>query len=286
MLRSVVSISSALLLSVSALVSAAEPAKVDPAKEVRLYALDCGHITFKDMGEFSDTGEWNGKPGNMSAPCFLIQHPKGWLLWDSGLGDAIAANKEGADPEPGVHVTVPVTLVDQLKQLKLTPADVTYIAFSHFHFDHTGNANLFGASTWLLNKKELAAAESQEPPFGVDPKLISAHKNAKSKDIVGDYDVFGDGSVTILAAPGHTPGHQCLEVKLAKSGTVVLSGDLYHQLRNRAERLIPAFNTERADTLASIDRIERIVKNTHARFVIQHAPEDFAALPKFPAYLN
>ena len=284
MLRSLASISSALLLS--AAVSAAEPANGDLVNEVRLYTLDCGHITFKDMGEFSDTGEWNGKPGDLSDPCFLIRHPKGWLLWDTGLGDAIAAKKSGADPEPGVHITVPVTLVDQLKQLKLAPADITYVAFSHFHFDHTGNANLFGASTWLLNKKELAAAEGQDPPFGVDPAAISAHKNAKSKSIVADYDLFGDGSVTILAAPGHTPGHQCLQIELAKSGTVILSGDLYHQLRNRAERLVPVYNTERADTLASIDRIERIVKNTHARFVVQHAPEDFAALPKFPAYLD
>jgi glyoxylase-like metal-dependent hydrolase (beta-lactamase superfamily II) len=160
------------------------------------------------------------------------------------------------------------------------------VAFSHFHFDHTGNANLFGASIWLLNKTELAAAEGPNPPFGVDPAAISAHKSAKSKDIVRDYDVFGDGSVTILATPGHTPGHQCLQINLAKSGTVILSGDLYHQRRNRDERLIPVFNTERADTMASIDRIERIVKNTHARLVIQHAAEDFAELPKFPAYLD
>ena len=286
MLRPLVSISAALLLSAATFASAAESSKAEMPKEVRLYTLDCGHITFKDMGEFSDTGEWNGKPGNLSDPCFLIQHPNGWLIWDTGLGDAIAASKEGADPEPGVHVTVPVTLVDQLKQLHLAPADITYVAFSHFHFDHTGNANLFGASTWLLNKTELAAAEGPSPPFGVDPTKVAAHKGAKSKDIVRDLDVFGDGSVTILAAPGHTPGHQCLEIKLAKSGTVILSGDLYHQRRNRAERLVPSFNTERADTLASIDRIERIVKNTHARFVIQHAPEDFAALPKFPAYLD
>ena len=284
MLRSFASISAALLLSTA--VCAAEPPKADAAKEVRLYALDCGRITFKDMGEFSDTGEWDGKPANLSDPCFLIHHAKGWLLWDTGLGDAIAANKDGADPEPGVHVSVPVTLVDQLKQLKLAPADVTYVAFSHFHFDHTGNANLFGASTWLLNKTELAAAEGPNPPFGVDATKVGAHKNAKSKEFGGDYDVFGDGTVKILAAPGHTQGHQCLEIKLAKSGTVILSGDLYHQRRNRAERLIPTFNTDRADTQSSMDRIERIVKNAHARFVIQHAAEDFAELPKFPAYLD
>jgi N-acyl homoserine lactone hydrolase len=257
-----------------------------PATEIRLYTLDCGHATFKDMGFFSDTGEFAGQPGAIADPCFVIRHPKGTLLWDTGFGDKLAASKDGTDPQPGVHLTVPVTLVDQLKTLGLAPADVTYVAFSHFHFDHTGNANLFGASTWIINKTELAATEGPAAPMGTDATLISAHKGAKTKEIDGDYDVFGDGSVTILKAPGHTPGHQVLEVRLAKSGVVILSGDLYHQLRSRSERLVPVGNTERADTLASMDRIERIIKNTNARLVIQHAPEDFAALPKFPAYLD
>jgi glyoxylase-like metal-dependent hydrolase (beta-lactamase superfamily II) len=98
--------------------------------------------------------------------------------------------------------------------------------------------------------------------------------------------VFGDGSVRILKAPGHTPGHQVLEIKMKKSGTVILSGDLYHLRGNRMYRRVPIFNYERADTLASIDRIERIIKNTKARFVIQHDLADFKLLPKFPAYLD
>jgi len=104
--------------------------------------------------------------------------------------------------------------------------------------------------------------------------------------IDADDDVFGDGSVRILKAPGHTPGHQVLELKLAKAGVVILSGDLYHSEDNRKFKRVPTINVERADTLASIDRIEKIVHNTHARFVIQHDPRDFAALPKFPAYLD
>ena len=104
--------------------------------------------------------------------------------------------------------------------------------------------------------------------------------------IEGDYDVFGDGAVRILKTPGHTPGHQVLLLELRKSGTVILSGDLYHLRDNRKFRRIPTFNSSRAETLASIDRIERIVKNRKARFVVQHDPVDFAALPKFPAYLE
>jgi N-acyl homoserine lactone hydrolase len=270
------------LLAVFAM--AAAPARSEE-NVIRLYALDCGLIEFKDMGWFSDTGEYDGKPGRLVDPCFLIRHPKGTLLWDTGLGDKLAANANGVD-NSGVHMRVPFTLVDQLGKLGLTPADVGYVAFSHFHFDHTGNANAFANSTWILNSNEINWASATPTPFGVDPGTFSAYKSAKTKMIDGDFDVFGDGSVRILKAPGHTPGHQVLAIKLTKSGTVILSGDLYHLRDNRAHRRVPGINYERADTLASIDRIERIIKNTKARLVVQHDPADFKALPKFPAYLD
>ncbi len=201
--------------------------------ELRLYVLDCGHATFKDMGGFSDTGEYDGKAGAIAAPCFLIRHPKGDLLWDAGLGDHYNYPQEGSDAAPGVHVTVPVTLMAQLKSLGLTPKDINYIAFSHLHWDHTGNANEFPDSVWIMNKAELAAASVLPPPGGVLPETWSAYKNAKNEPIEGDYDVFGDGRVMILRAPGHTPGHQVLKLKLQKSGVVILSGDLYHLRSNR-----------------------------------------------------
>ena len=262
------------------------PAPGRAATEVRMYALDCGHATFKDMGGFSDTGEYDGQPGEVADPCFLIHHPKGWLLWDTGLGDNLAATKAGVEVMPGIHLTVAVTLIEQLHSLSLTPKDVNYLAFSHFHFDHTGNANEFPDAVWIINKAELAAALSPTPPTGEVPDSFSGYKTAKTQMIDGDYDVFGDGTVRILRAPGHTPGHQVLELKLAKTGTVILSGDLYHSRANREFARVPVVNASRADTLASMDRIEKIAKNTKARVVVQHDPQDFQALPKFPAYLD
>ena len=262
------------------------PARGVAAADVRLYALDCGHASFKDMGMFSDTGEYDGQPGEIADPCFVIRHPKGVLLWDTGLGDKFAATKEGVDVLPGIHVSVSITLIEQLHSLALTPKDVSYMAFSHFHFDHTGNANEFPDAVWILNKTELAAAISTAPPSGVVPETFSGYKTAKTQMIEGDYDVFGDGAVRILRAPGHTPGHQVLELKLQKSGTVILSGDLYHSRANRQFMRVPVVNVNRADTLASMGRIEKIVKNTKARLIVQHDPQDFQALPKFPAYLD
>jgi N-acyl homoserine lactone hydrolase len=251
----------------------------------RLYAIDCGRIVFKDMAMFSDTGDYDGKPGTLADPCFLIQHAHGTLLWDTGLGDKIAASREGVDFN-GIRLYVDTSLQDQLKTLGLKPDDINYIAFSHFHLDHTGNANLFTHSTWIINRIELDAALSPAPSFGTDKSLISAYEHVKTQMIEGDYDVFGDGSVRILKAPGHTPGHQVLVLTLEHAGTVLLTGDLYHTRENRHFRRVGTMNTERADTLASMDRVEHIVSNTHARVIVQHSSEDFRSLPKFPGYLN
>jgi len=258
----------------------------DQVKSPRLYALDCGQVEFKNMGMFSDTGEYDRKPGSLVVPCFVIRHPKGILVWDTGLGDKLAESKSGVDLPGGFHMSMAVTLAEQLKAMGLAPADVTAVAFSHFHFDHTGNANMFPASTWIINQTELPWALADPTPSGVDPSTFSGYKTAKTQMIDNDYDVFGDGSVTILKAPGHTPGHQVLLLKLNRAGTVILSGDLYHTRDNRKYRRVPAFNYTRADTLASIDRIEKIIANTKGRLVVQHDPIDFKALPKFPAYLE
>lgn len=267
-----------LFLSLLAVIGAAatQSHPADEIKEVRLYTLDCGHAEMVDMAPFSDTGEYDGKSGGLAVPCFLIRHPKGTLLWDTGLNDKFIGD--------GVYRQV--TLAEQLKKLGLELSDVTYVAFSHFHADHTGNANLFGSSTWIINKAELNWALSNPTPFGVDTTTFSDYKTAKTEMIGGDHDVFGDGSVRILKAPGHTPGHGVLEIQLKKSGTIILCGDLYHLRENREYRRIPIFNYSRAETLASMDRIEKIIINTKARLVIQHDPADFEAMPKFPAYLD
>ena len=275
-------LSASLLLAASSAILPAQAA--DEVKDVRLYALDCGRAHIKDLGMMSDTGEYNGKSAWIADPCFLIRHPKGSLLWDTGLGDAIADKKDGVDMGAGV-MYVDHKLPDQLKEIGLAPADITYLTFSHTHFDHTGNANEFPDATWILNKAELAWAESKPGDF-VNIDTFSAYKTAKKQMIDGDYDVFGDGSVMILKTPGHTPGHQSLELKLKKSGVVVLSGDLWHMRDNYKFRRVPPFNVDRADTLASIDRVNVILKNTKGRLVIQHDPKDFKGLPKFPKYLD
>lgn len=272
---------SALLLSLAVLAHAA-----DAPTGIRLYVIDCGRIDASDMGLFDDSGALDGKPGTMSVPCFLIRHPKGILLWETGLGDAIADHPNGIDFAPGIHGSVRIRLVDQLKALGLKPSDIDYLAFSHWHIDHTGNANLFGNATWILQRRELEAATGLAPPPFESLAPVSAYKNAKTRLVDGDADVFGDGSVRLLSLPGHTPGHQALQLQLPHAGVVLLSGDLYHSREARRLRRVPRVNVDHAATLASMDRFEAIAARTHAKVVVQHDPRDIALLPHFPAYLH
>lgn len=265
----------------------AVPAHADSKVDsLRLYAFDCGRIVLDDLGAFADTGEYDGQAGELSAPCFLVRHPKGDLLWDAGLGDRFAATPGGTSFPNGSRAVVARTLQSQLEAIGLRASDVEYIAFSHFHWDHTGNANDFAGATWLLSRREVQSLDSQPAPGRMAVDNLSAYKQAKVELIDLDRDVFGDGSVRILRANGHTAGHQVLMLRLPKAGTVILSGDLFHTRENFEQGRMPAFNYSRGETLAAMDRVRRLLSNTRGRLVIQHDRRDIDALPKAPGYLE
>jgi glyoxylase-like metal-dependent hydrolase (beta-lactamase superfamily II) len=267
-------------------VSAQQIANKSPAPQaVKVYTLDCGLTEFKDSDVFSDTGEYAGKPLALPTPCYLVQHGNQWMLWDTGLSDKLAAEPNGAVEKFGGRFSVHRTLAAQLTQLGLKSEDIRFVGISHLHFDHTGNLGLFPKSTFLIAEAELSAARGQPTPFGVDLASIAPLAKAKIISSGIDYDVFGDGTVMLLKTPGHTKGHRSLMVKLAHAGPLLITGDLYHTHQNYEKSLVPRIN-DRADTQASMDRFARIAANTKARVIIQHAPEDFAAMPAFPNYLD
>jgi N-acyl homoserine lactone hydrolase len=269
----------ALLLTTSA------EAGVTRSEEVRLYAMDCGRLEFTDLAVFSDTGEYDGHAGTLMASCFLIRHPKGDLLWDTGIGDRYAVNHAGVKLS-NYRAIVRKTLESQLREIGLEFDDLTYFAFSHAHADHVGNADKLSNVAWIVNLKELSWLSSTPAPPRTNASLLSARNPDTTISITGDHDVFGDGTVKILAASGHSPGHQVLLVTLANAGSVILSGDLYHTHENRQGRRMPIFNANRADSLASMDRIEQIIKNKQAKLIIQHSTEDFESLPQAPRFMN
>lgn len=278
------------VFALAAALAACTPPAQEAAPSIELYAMDCGRAAFSDIGVFADDHSFDGQSRELIVPCYLIRHPSGDLIWDTGLPEAIADMPDGLSP-PGfpARFMVPTKLTAQLAQLDLTPADIEYVSFSHMHSDHTGNGNLFAAATWIVDADERARmfdAEHRADP--ADFNNYNQLENAQTRLIEGDgdYDVFGDGSLTIIQTPGHTPGHTVLLVRLPNAGPVLLTGDMWHLAESRERRTVPTFNTDRAQTLASMDKVERIASETGARVVRQHVAEDFAALPAFPAALN
>jgi N-acyl homoserine lactone hydrolase len=253
----------------------AQTRKPAPPKTLRLYVLDCGRITVAN-------GDSMGfKPGelataNMVTPCFLIVHPKGTMIWDTGeIPDSAFA--KGPAPATQGAFTVDRPLLPQLAAIGYTPADITYLALSHYHGDHVANANSFAGSTWIVQQGDRDAIfgpRPENPPrLGAVAAPAFFTELAKSKTIVlkgEDRDVFGDGSVVIKSTPGHTPGHQSLFLKLAKTGPILLSGDLYHYPEEITYKRIPPFDSDKDQTAKSRAMIEAFVKKNHAQLWIQH----------------
>lgn len=272
-------------LALVGLVSGCSSLSKKPAEPVRLYVFDCGTVDVKDISLFSP-GVDVGQKRQLVATCYLIKHPKGLLMWDTGFPDALADNPKGVTGFDGKMLFKrSKTLVSQLEEIGVKPEDINYVAFSHMHGDHSGNGNLFINATVIMQKEEYQAAFGPDAAkFGFDKEHYIKLANNKSIQLEGDYDVFGDGKVVIMRAIGHTPGHQSLFVNLEKSGPVVLSGDLYHFKKNREHRRVPAFNFNKELTLESMDKIEKLTYEKKARFWIQHDPEQNKEIAHSPAY--
>ncbi len=253
--------------------------------QLTLYVLNCGRIQIKDMSMFTP-GENEGREMDGANTCYVVSHPSGGtLVWDTGLPDALAELPDGQEDE-AFGVRLDRTLASQLAELDLAPGSVDYIALSHLHFDHSGNANAFAGVTWLVQAPEFEAAFGPEPQaYGFDPSSYG-ELEATAMILEGEHDVFGDGSVTLIPAPGHTPGHQVLLVDLPETGPVLLSGDLWHMQYNRDNRGVPSFNWDADVTLASMDKIEGVLAETGARLIIQHDPTHVDGLPYAPSALR
>ena len=255
--------------------------------EIRLYVLDCGKVLTRDLSIFSP-GVDKGIAMEMAVPCYFIKHPNGkTLVWDAGINDEIAKLPTGMEYGNGAfNLSVSKTMSSQLKALGVNPEEITYFAPSHLHIDHAGNANYFKHSTLLIQKVEFEVAFSEHAAMhGFNINDYHALKEAKRIELIGDHDVFGDGSVIILSTPGHSIGHQSLFVKLKKAGPLVLSGDLYHFQKNREHYRIPIWNDKKS-TVSSFARMDKILTETKAKFWIQHDMQQDKMRKKSPAFYD
>ena len=264
------------------LLALAAPAHAQAA-DVELWRLDCGELDVSDFGEFSDTHRYDGKPYKLVDSCYLVRHGSDYLLWDAGLSGDILGRKV----VDGVFtLTLKSRIVPQLAQIGVKPGQVRFVGISHRHFDHIGQVGDFPQATLLIGAGDFAAIKAGNPgSFASFKPWIDGTAKVEpigGDKIGGDKDVFGDGSVVMLGMPGHNLGHHALLVRLKGTGPVLLSGDQFHATESFEHDQVPTYNTDRADTLTSIDRFKQIAANLKAKIVIQHEPADVAKLPLFP----
>jgi len=244
----------------------------------RLYILNCGDGVGPDQSRWSP-GVNVGKPLPVSDNCYLIHHAQGWFLWDTGVRDEIASMPNGEGGQNGApNWRRPKTLISQLEQLGVKPSDIKYVAVSHTHPDHSGNVELFPQTMLLVQKAEY----DWKLPNGA-PRFKPEHPVTK---LDGDYDVFRDGSIRIISTPGHTPGHQSLLVRLPKTGTLLLTGDAVHFKDNFDNRRVPGNNTDKDQTLASMQRIADFLAKEQAKLWINHDKAQSDTLKYSPEFYD
>ncbi len=256
-----------------------------PPSSLRLYVMDCGVIKGLKVTRFGFK-EGEVPMRDFVVPCYLVVHPKGTLIWDVGVipDEAFPA---GGGPARQDISTATKTLKSQLAEIGYKPADINYISLSHYHSDHTGNANQFASSTWLVPLAERNAMFAATAAAIMDQRSYSALKSSKTV-VLGsdDYDVFGDGTVVIKSAPGHTPGHQVLFLKLASFGPLLVAGDLYHYPEERTMKRFPDFEFNTEQSAVSRAAIDEFLKKSGAQMWIEHDTATFVKLKKSPAYYD
>jgi N-acyl homoserine lactone hydrolase len=261
--------------------------KEDKASVDRMYVISCGENHTNDVSRWTP-GVNVGKPGQFANNCYLIRHAKGTMLWDSGNPDRLAALPNGlTNPAGTITAFMKKPLAESLKEIGVAPGDIQHFAMSHSHGDHSGNASQFAASTIYMQEAEYNAVFGAEPQkYGFLPANFEKLRGSRFVKLNGDHDVFGDGSVLIKSAPGHTPGHQVLLVRLPSRGPVVLSGDMVHLQYSWNNNVAPPFNFSVPQSVATIESMKAFVKQQGAELWINHDMEQGKAIPKAPAFVQ
>jgi N-acyl homoserine lactone hydrolase len=266
-----------------------DPIKAGVAE--KLFRLDCGRSLANDESVWTP-GENAGRSIEFSSTCWLVKHGSEWLLWDTGVPEAALNDPRGWSTLPKLIVYhLDKTLTDQLAEIGLKPRDIARVAISHTHGDHIGNVGLFPNSTILMQQAEYSWIHSLNGPnddvnqlMALARKLLGTPKNLQLID--GDTDVFGDGSVTLVSTPGHTPGSQSLLVHLKNSGFIILSGDVVHSEENFEKNIVPSLNTNKTESIASMEKIRQLIAIYKATLFINHDKKQTDKLKLLPAFYD
>jgi len=251
---------------------------------IKLYAMTCGWMTVK-ASIFLE-----GADGRLviPVPCYLIDHPRGMAVFDTGLNHAVQYDAEARIGNLAKAFTIDFnpgeSLAERLEHVDVDAARIQYLINSHLHFDHAGGNDSVPNARLVVQKREWHA--------GHDPDL--AHANGFDKqdfdlghDLItpdGEHDLFGDGSVMCVPTYGHTPGHQSLKVKL-DGGDVLLTGDACY-LRETLENLrLPRVVYDRDEMLKSLQAIKAL-QARGVRIFYGHDAQFWRTVPQAPVAIT
>jgi N-acyl homoserine lactone hydrolase len=257
----------------------------------KLFRLDCGRSLANDESVWTP-GQNVGRSIEFSSTCWLVKHSGEWLLWDAGVPESAHDDPKGWSTLPKLIVYhLDKTLIDQLGEIGLTTRDITRVAVSHTHGDHIGNVALFPNAMILIQRAEYLWINSPNGSSDNVNQLMALARTLLGKPanlelIDGDSDVFGDGSVTLVSTPGHTPGHQSLLIHLKKSGFIILSGDVVHSEENFLNDVVPSLNTDKAESVMSMERVRKMMSTYEAKLFINHDKKQSDQLKLLPAFYD
>ena len=256
-------------LLIPAFFAVASPAPAQQMTGVEgLYVLECGHGTAPDQGRFSP-GYNDGKPFDLADNCYLIHHRQGYLLWGTGIPDKSLDIRAGVPSVGGrPNWVVTNTLANQLEQLDIKPSAIRYVGLANSHIDHIGNLAMFSGATILIQRSEWDFAQTRRFEGMLDEARLRT--DLPVAKIESDYDVFGDGTVQIIATPSVTPGNQSLLVKLPNRGAILLSGDVIHFQYGWDHRIVPGNVWNKEKTVASFQRLADVIAQNNAQLWIEH----------------
>jgi glyoxylase-like metal-dependent hydrolase (beta-lactamase superfamily II) len=241
---------------------------------IKIHAFHAGHIITKKVRFFGPNGAEENRDIAIPNTCYLISHPNGLVMWDAGLADPIADRPGHTLTRGKFRFTLDRTLAGQLLEIGVASEEVRYLAISHLHIDHTGNSSLFKNATVVLQETEYRLGFGpQAADHGYHLEDYADLAQHTQWLLRGDQDLFGDGRVVLLSAPGHTPGHQVLFVDLADAGSFLLSGDLYYRQSDIEGGWMPVWNQDREITRQSMQRLEDFRLARSARWIVNHDPD-------------
>jgi N-acyl homoserine lactone hydrolase len=261
--------------------------------DLRLYMFECGTLKCKLHNIKMNQGL--NEPYEIPVPWFFIQHPRGNLIIDGG--NAVECANNPHDYWGGITDTYFPTMtarqgcVEELKSLKIDPASVSYVLFSHLHLDHTGAAGRFPNAIHVVQRAEYEYAFT--PDWFAAGGYIRRDFDRPGlrwhflEGLATDYyDLYGDGTVKMIFTPGHAPGHHSFLITLPKTGCIILTIDAAYTMDHWEEKALPGFLASTVDTVRSVRKLHQVARQTGAMVVTGHDPDAWPNFKKAPDYYD